>query len=184
MLAKNWSLVGIVLILFLLSACGPGSVTEIFDLTETPTNQPQPEFTPQEETTITPAGLPCSNSTLGVTLTMPNSSWNCETPNEQWLTLTSPLFDINISSLGRGPFCYPGMDGCESMAYLTTDIMVMQLYTIDGQPRELFGLAQLPNGDIGVWVSVKWQDMATHPLTGDEMSELIDLVSSLTLTTP
>ena len=174
-----------VLVLLLLSGCSMNTSTEISSQAETPPSQPDITDPPEGEPVIITDGPPCLSTGLGIVLTMPDPVWNCEPLNDRWLKLTSPLFEVNISNLGRGPFCFPDVDSsCETAPFFSNQIMDLQLFTSGGQAREIFGLAQFPDSEINVWVAITWQDMAAHPLTDAEVMEIELLVSTLNLLDP
>lgn len=178
MIAKKWYGIGILFILIVITACGSNPGTETIDLALTPTTAPTQESAP----VVVSDGPPCPSPTLGITLTMPSAAWNCEPLNDLWLKLTSPLFEVNISNLGRGPFCNPDLDHtCDITPFFANDIVNLQLYHSEGQAREIFGLAQFPDTQVSVWVAITWQDMATYVLTDSERSEIQNLVSTLSL---
>lgn len=178
-----WTVV--LLLSTVLTACSAG------DVAPTPTEevaQPvdtQAAPTALGEPVIIADGPPCLSPSLGVTLVMPSPEWDCSAANDNWLKLTSSLFEVNISNLGRGPFCNSSMDNsCQTTSFYATDNIDLQLYVAGGQAREIFGLAQFPDSDISVWVAITWQDMATHSLTEAERTEIERLVSSLSLLNP
>jgi hypothetical protein len=141
MRATHWFCLSCVFVLLLLAGCGMNSSTEITSQAETPPSQPDMTDPPEGEPVLSADGVPCLNTGLGIELTMPDAGWNCEPLNDRWLKLTSPLFEVNISNLGRGPFCFPDMDSsCETTPFLSNQILDLQLYTSGGQPREIFAL--------------------------------------------
>jgi hypothetical protein len=182
MILKRWLTYGFILILIVLSACGTATPTETNNLEDTPTSQAQSTTITESEPDISPDGTACSSPTLGITLTIPGPAWNCEPVNESWLKLTSPLFEVNISNLGRGPFCFPDMDSsCQSTAFFSNEVVDLQLYSSGGQAREIFGLAEFPDSEASVWVAITWQDMAIYALSEADLSEIIQLIATLEL---
>jgi hypothetical protein len=176
------------IILFLsviLAACGELSVTTTEQDQASPPTEEQAAPTTMGDPVVIADGPPCTSPTLGIELLLPSPEWDCTATNDQWLKLTSPLFEVNISNLGRGPFCNSSLDDtCQTTLFYSTDIINLQLYTSGGQAREVFGLAEFPNSEVGVWVAITWQDMANHSLTDTEQMEITRLVSSLDLLNP
>lgn len=131
----------------------------------------------------------CSNSDLKVSLSIP-SNWVCnstETPGAGWIKITSNLFEINMSALGRGAFCDPGSNdptsprydpanACQTTDFYTTKGASVKLYKLNGQNKEIFGL--LGNAP-GVWISIKWQNMETTDLTSDQKNQIINTINSI-----
>jgi hypothetical protein len=173
-----------VLILATLAACttreaAPTPTEEMIQPTEP---QESPTETEIDDPAANPEGVPCLSQTLGLQLIMPGPDWVCEVTNDSWLKLTSPLFEVNISNLGRGPFCNPGLDdSCQMTPFYANDVVNLQLFTAEDQPREIFGPAEFSDPQASVWVAITWQDMANHSLTEAEVSEIQQLVSSLSL---
>ncbi|MGD8603605.1 MAG: hypothetical protein PVF49_03435 [Anaerolineales bacterium] len=179
---NRWLWILAALFILMLTACQPNQTQsapteEIAQPTEpqiVPTESEEPDLADQEQ--------PCLNPTLGIELTLPSSAWTCEATNDLWLKLTSPVFEVNISNLGRGPFCNPSLDdSCQITPFFDNDIVDLQLYTAGGQPREIFGLAEFSDPEASVWVAITWQDMANHELSEDEITQIQQLVSSISL---
>lgn len=186
MQTKRWLWALVALFMVALTACQPNEPQT------TPTEElNQPNEPPVAATEIeadvpdSPEGLPCVNPSLGIELVMPGPEWACEATNDLWLKLTSPLFEVNISNLGRGPFCNPSLDdSCQITPFYENDVVDLQLYSSEGQPREIFGLAEFSDPQASVWVAITWQDMPNHALSEDESHEIQSLVSSLSLLNP
>jgi hypothetical protein len=174
-----------VLLMAALTACTTGE--SLPTLTAEPTQPTTAQDLPveTEDPVIVTEEIPCLSPTLGIELTLPSPEWECEVTNARWLKLASPIFEVNISNLGRGPFCNPGLDdSCQITPFYENEVVDLQLYTAGGQPREIFGLAEFSDPQTSVWVAITWQDMANHALTEDEITEIQRLVSSLSLLSP
>jgi|SRR3989344_871692 len=136
----------------------------------------------------------CSNNVLRVALGIP-AAWNCKSTEDEgagWINLTSSLFTIDMSNLGRGPWCSNIMMGSDppqpdpscviSDYYTNSNIgLNLQLYKYNGENKEIFGTYKntIPDFDGLPWVSIKWQNMETRDLTATEKAELIQVVDSI-----
>ncbi len=136
----------------------------------------------------------CSNNYLRVALDIP-AAWNCKSTEDEgagWINLTSSLFIIELSNLGRGPWCSNIMMGsdppqpdpsCVISNYYTNSNtgLNLQLYKYNGENKEIFGTYKntIPDFDGVPWVSVKWQGMESHDLTAAEKEELVTVLNSI-----
>ena len=108
------------------------------------------------------------------------------------MTITSDLYTIEVSNLGRGLYCGgsgrpPNIDdSCRTTTFLSNNILDLTLYTSYGEDKEVFGtlkIAPKTEPESLTWVSIKYKDMAIRKLTDEERNELLSVVNSIQATT-
>lgn len=130
------------------------------------------------------APLVCLNKSLNFQLTLPNETWQCdskEDPRAGWVNLTSPVFTIAISGLGRGPYCGEDPDPehlCATKPFVLSDRFTFTMYSYKGEDKEVFSeLGEVIKTN--PWISIKYKDMETKQLTDSQKQELLQLLNSL-----
>lgn len=121
----------------------------------------------------------CSNNDLQISITIP-ADWRCvskEDVGAGWITLTSNIFTIEMSKLGRGGYCEGPDPLCTVTKFYTNAYtgVDLDLHQYDGRNKEIFGQGE---GRVP-WVSVKWTGMETKDLTTDEKTQLFQVLNSL-----
>jgi hypothetical protein len=123
----------------------------------------------------------CESASLGVQLRLPVGAWECLNESVDWLTVRSPVFELQMSTLGRGPFCSrPDVDeSCTREPFYTDDLVELDAWSSYGELKEIFGVTQHSHQGARMWISVKYKDMENHVLSDQEMDELSHLLKSL-----
>lgn len=124
----------------------------------------------------------CTSVNLGLALTLPNPNWSCVVDNlgkEQkgWdgiVTVSSQTITMTITSLGRGSYCNPGQDTCQTVNFYSGNQINLDLYKVGEQNKEVYGWIQ--NGPS---ISTKWDGMEGRGLTTTERQEIISLLDSI-----
>jgi hypothetical protein len=127
---------------------------------------------------------PCASPSLGIQVSLPGHAWECLNDTTDWLTLRSPNFEIQMSMLGRGPFCSrPDIDeSCVREPFYADDFMELEAWSSFGEVKEIFGLTQHSQQGARMWISVKYQERENRVLCDQEMDELSQLLRSLSPT--
>jgi len=132
--------------------------------------------------------LVCINRDLGLQFTLPNDTWKCDSKDESgagWITLTSPVFTIYVSSLGRGPYCSAEQDPshyCAITPFLLNNKYNLSLYTYKNIDQEIWGTLIDRQGQSNTWISIEYLGMDRQKLNTSSKSELNQLMSSFTIT--
>ena len=140
---------------------------------------------PTEDTPI--AFTTCKGHLTGIVITLSNDNWTCaavaESGGDESLHLTSPLFTIEMSTLGRGSFCeFPGQDeSCAEIPFYENKYVSLSTWSSYGEIKEIFGVIHTGiNGQtVAIIVSVKYVGMEQRELTQAEKQELINLFDSI-----
>ncbi|MBU1104502.1 hypothetical protein KJ664_01210 [Patescibacteria group bacterium] len=148
-------------------------------ITSIPTITPQPK---QEDTTKLKS---CVNSSLKLSMKIP-LQWSCES-KEYWISLKSNLFDINISNLGRGPYCGDGPepantnDSCRTSEFYSSYKVAMTMFASYGEDKEIWGFVKntMNQNEPSTWISVKYQGMEKIRLSDTDKNELIKVMESI-----
>lgn len=125
--------------------------------------------------------------------------WTCEAINTvgdqiQMIEVNSSDYQIIITSLGRGPYCYGSNDPSESMDpinlcivtdFIENKIMSLDKYTEAGKLQEIFGILQLKNNDGGFWSLSINENQPTQEsylnISSSQERELINFLSTFVL---
>jgi len=173
-------------LIFWAAACSLPRVTP----TQVPT-APSATVVPSEPTGTPPALSKCEGTATGIVLILPDSGWTCSVEllgegdfKNEIFHVASPVFSIEISTLGRGPFCqFPGQDeSCVQTPFYTNELLELSTWSSYGEIKEIFGsLRAQVNGQPGlINVSVKYTGMETRELTSEEKQQLVQLFDSIT----
>jgi uncharacterized protein YgiM (DUF1202 family) len=113
-------------------------------------------------------------------LTLPDGGWHCDSRTENWLAISSSAFEIQMSTLGRGPFCDFAKDAtCGRMPFFANDMLDLDLWSASGEPKEIFGFTEYKRNGARLWIAIKYEGMETQPLNPDAKAELLQLLDSL-----
>ena len=184
-----------VVLFSLLSACAsnespPTSDTDniatmvagTFSAIPTITSLPPETFTPEASST---PSIQCKGHLTGIILTMPNHSWSCSnfiSDNErEGIEVSSQVFDVKVSyNIARGLFCEPNKqnEDCVVTPFYENSMVKLDLYTLSGESKEIFGHVQRNEGYI--LISIKYLNMETKELTKTEMDELFQFIDAIT----
>lgn len=169
--------------------------TELSQVIATPTptvTSTAPEQSTPELTTTVPS-IPtkkCSNVAVGITLSIPET-WLCDSKilgeigsYDGSITITSDVFEITASTLGRGSYCGDAepaneSDVCRTSTFYTNDRVSLDMFTSEGQDKEIFGSIKTNTGEFSSWISIKYKNMETTKLTPANRAELIKVLDSL-----
>lgn len=188
-------LISMVVLFSLLSACAsnespPTSDTDniaamvagTFSAIPTITSLPPETFTPEASST---PSIQCKGHLTGIILTMPNHSWSCSnfiSDNErEGIEVSSQVFDVKVSyNIARGLFCEPNKqnEDCVVTPFYENSMVKLDLYTLSGESKEIFGHVQRNEGYI--LISIKYLNMETKELTKTEMDELFQFIDAIT----
>lgn len=141
----------------------------------------------------TSVNLSCSSINLGLSLILPSQNWTCKIDNigkEQkglngTMALTSPVFTVQISSLGRGYPCdlsdpdpnsprYDPTNACSIQSFYDKNNINLKVFKLSGETKEIFGT--ITNGPS---ISIVYNGMASRDLTQNEKSEIFKLLDSI-----
>ncbi len=160
--------------------------------TATPTVEVLPSDKPDNAATASGTNsskVICTSKDLGVSVTLPDSSWKCGTIENQYsLTASSDKFTFEMSTLGRDEYCTtpdpdpasprynPDPKSCEITEFFSNDLVHTKLYTSYGVDHEIFG--EVKNGPS---VSVSFRpELKETTFTEDEKSTIKALLTSIT----
>jgi hypothetical protein len=124
----------------------------------------------------------CDGPITGIIIMVPSDTWICTVEllgENETIHLTSPLFTIEMSTLGRGSFCeFPGQDeSCVETPFYENKYLSLSTWSSYGEIKEIFGVIRTEI--TGLIVSVKYIGMEERELTPAERQELIDLFDSI-----
>jgi hypothetical protein len=172
-----------------LAACGPltsvsepgaGTPTIVLELVDTETPTPTVVDATAQPTPSQSVGVPCQSESLKIALTLPNESWSCDPGSQDWLSISSPTFEIQMSTLGRGFFCaFPADASCGRATFYANDVMELDLWSASGAAKEIFGFTRYQREGASLWIAIKYQDMETRPLDASAKEELLQVLDSV-----
>jgi hypothetical protein len=85
-----------------------------------------------------------------------------------------------MSTLGRGVFCeFPGDPVCGRTPFYANDVLELDLWSVSGQPKEIFGFTVYQRDGANLWMSIKYEEMETRPLDSDTEAELLGVLDSV-----
>lgn len=127
----------------------------------------------------------CKNQALKMSLVLPSQSWTCDSKEESeidgWVSINSNLFEINMSNLGRGAYCWNTPEDpegtCKVTPFYSNDILSLSLFNDNGEDKEIFGSTK-----VGPWISIKYNNMEKRKLAESEKTELFQLLDSISFT--
>ena len=122
----------------------------------------------------------CSNDGIKISVQLP-SDWTCKS-EESFLTLTSDLFSINMSNLGRGGPCPMGDDApaCVATNFYTRGTIKIETYTAGPDSRSIFGSLDESTPEVGItWIEIGYPSMVSRDLTPSEKTELFGVLDSI-----
>lgn len=144
------------------------------------------------EESTTPLVKSCEHKGLGISLNIPKN-WNCNNvENEQFtLNITSDIFTVTISTLGRGTYCEPPVrdpnsprydpdspdEVCKISSFYKNGITDLDLYKSYGENKEILGFISLANSH--PYMSITWEGMKTDNLTLSQEKEIKSIVDSI-----
>ena len=138
---KGFAPIVVILIIVILGLVGYiGYKGYLPKISEQNQSTPTPTTTPNMQTTQ----LVCTNKDLNIQLTLPNETWHCDSTEKSeagWLNLSSPIFTIAISGLGRGPYCGEDPDPehlCATKPFVLSDKFTFTMYSYNGEDKEVF----------------------------------------------
>jgi len=162
---------------------------------QTPTNQPiisnSPSANPSPTVTVVTGGK-CANEVLRVSITVPQG-WICKSVADTydgWMDIKSDLFTIEISNLGRGPYCGDGPplintnDSCRTSTFVSNDNVNLTLFTSYDEDKEISGgIIPLNKQEqySKSWISIKYTNMEKQKLTNAQKSQLVDLLNTISV---
>lgn len=152
----------------------------------TPTMQIIPTAVTTQPTPMTK----CDNKTIGVSVSLPDSSWTCKNAEDNYtMNITSSKFSVIISTLGRGPFCTPpdtdpsspryeanpDPKACVISQFLKNGVMDVSLYTSNDIDKEIFGTI-----NNGPGLSVSFVDSKFTKFTAEDKTKIKKLLEGIT----
>lgn len=159
-------------------------------LTSKPTFISVPTATPNSyprEVTVT--GGECINNSLGLSITVPGD-WICKSTEHSnvdgWISITSDVFTINISNLGRGPYCGDGpttpTNICKTSKMPLASKVDTWLYNYNGEDGEISGAITATN-EFGQksnsWISIEYKDMKRQKLNPSQKTDLVKVLDTI-----
>lgn len=154
-------------------------------------SSPYPDSSPIIETQLLGK---CGNDSLGIVLSIPEK-WICKSSilssTEGLINIQSDFFTIDISNLGRDPYCGDGPlvttaeNTCATSVFLLNNKVGLELYTFNGEDKEIFGgivEANKKERDAKPWISIKYNDMEKQKLTSSQKTELVNLLDTIVVT--
>lgn len=136
----------------------------------------------------------CSNPAMGVSLLTPED-WSCTSETysstDGGLTISSDLFVIEISNLGRGPYCVndPSVvtydENCVVTPFFSNDTISLSMYSMNDVNHEIFGSIQssIKNDQMANrWISVMYKHMDEDNLSADEKQQLMSVLETIKVT--
>jgi hypothetical protein len=84
---------------------------------------------PTQPTAPPSASMPCQSDSLRISLTLLDDKWSCDSKIENWLAISSPTFQIQMSTLGQRVFYeYPGDSSCGKAPFYANDVLELDLW--------------------------------------------------------
>jgi len=103
--------------------------------------------------------------------------------SEYWVNINSDYFQIDMSNLGRGPYCgtSPEETDCETSKYYQDQKITLNLFKYKGENKEIFGNSNTTFDTVNgtFWIAIKYDNMEKETMKSSEETKLIQMIESI-----